>query len=257
MSFISNAWPSAVALFVLMLACTEIGRRIGARRARGRKGDSTGRSMVEGAIFALFGLLIAFTFSGAADRFAQRRAMMVQEANDVSTAFLRLDVLEPAHAERGRTLMRAYTDSRIETYANYSDRPSVMAEWARSQDLQGQIWDEAVAGCAGGLPGSVNIALPALNSAFDSAYTRMAATYNHPPSAIYGVLGCLSLLCSLLAGLGLSDERRFATLYAMGFPLIISACIFVILDIEHPRLGLIRVDSDDFLFDSVREMMGP
>jgi hypothetical protein len=62
------------------------------RAARGGVGDGAGSSAglgtVEGPIFALMGLLIAFTFSGAASRLDGRRQLIVQEANDIGTAYL-------------------------------------------------------------------------------------------------------------------------------------------------------------------------
>jgi hypothetical protein len=53
-------------LFLGMLLFLEIGRRIAVRRMRedtGTAGEGVGA--VDGAVFALLGLLIAFTFSGA------------------------------------------------------------------------------------------------------------------------------------------------------------------------------------------------
>ena len=47
---------------------------------------------IEGAIFALFGLLMAFTFSGAASRFNERRMLIAEEANSIETAYLRLSL---------------------------------------------------------------------------------------------------------------------------------------------------------------------
>ena len=64
----------AIGLFVVMMAAVEFGRRIGRRRYQTDKESLTeGLSVAEGAIFALLGLLIAFTFSGAATRFEDRR----------------------------------------------------------------------------------------------------------------------------------------------------------------------------------------
>ncbi len=64
----------AGSLFVGMLVLLEVGRRIGARRlARDPEGARTGVTAVEGALFGLLGLLIAFTFSGAASRLEARR----------------------------------------------------------------------------------------------------------------------------------------------------------------------------------------
>ena len=48
---------------------------------------------IEGAVFGLMGLLIAFTFSGAASRFEARRQLILQETNAIGTAYLSLDLL--------------------------------------------------------------------------------------------------------------------------------------------------------------------
>jgi len=53
---------------------------------------------VESAVFGLMGLLIAFTFSGAAGRFDDRRHLVRQEANAIGTAWLRIDLV-PAEAQ--------------------------------------------------------------------------------------------------------------------------------------------------------------
>jgi len=53
----------------------------------------SGSGAIEGAVFGLMGLLIAFTFFGAAARFDTRRAMVIEEANNIGTAWLRLDLL--------------------------------------------------------------------------------------------------------------------------------------------------------------------
>ena len=42
----------------------------------------------------MMGLLLAFTFTGAASRFDQRRELIVQETNSIGTAWLRLDLLQ-------------------------------------------------------------------------------------------------------------------------------------------------------------------
>jgi len=62
------------------------------------EGARAGTGTIEGAVFALLGLLIAFTFSGAAARFEDRRALIIEETNDIGTAYLRLDLL-PASAQ--------------------------------------------------------------------------------------------------------------------------------------------------------------
>src|SRR5206468_4373221 len=60
-------------LFFGMLLLIELGRRVGNRHlAKDPEGARAGVGAIEGAVFALLGLLIAFTFSGAASRFDTR-----------------------------------------------------------------------------------------------------------------------------------------------------------------------------------------
>jgi Sulfatase len=97
----------AMGLFLGMLILLEVGRRIGARRlAEDPQGAEAGVGTVEGAVFALLGLLIAFIFSGAAARFDTRRQLIVEETNDIGTAYPRLDLMpvdaQPALREKFR-----------------------------------------------------------------------------------------------------------------------------------------------------------
>jgi hypothetical protein len=72
-----------------MLILFDVGRRIGnARLASDMKGVAKGGGVVEGAVFALLGLLIALTFTGAASRFEARRSLITEEANAIGAAYL-------------------------------------------------------------------------------------------------------------------------------------------------------------------------
>ncbi len=53
-----------------------------------------GSDAVEGAVFALMGLLLAFTLSGALQRFDERRTLIMHETNAISTAYARLGMLD-------------------------------------------------------------------------------------------------------------------------------------------------------------------
>jgi hypothetical protein len=104
-------------LFLGMLLFMEIGRRVAVRRMRedtGAAGEGVGT--VDGAVFAQLGLLIAFTFSGASSRFDTRRQLIVEETNDIGTAYLRLDLLPADLQPALRESFRRYLDARIEVY---------------------------------------------------------------------------------------------------------------------------------------------
>ncbi len=88
-------------LLLALLVAAEIGRRIGiARIARDPEGLPKGVGAVEGAVFALLGLLLAFSFSGAASRFEDRRHLITAETNAIGTAYLRIDLLPAMRSRR-------------------------------------------------------------------------------------------------------------------------------------------------------------
>ncbi len=238
----------AVGLFVGILFMLEVGRRIGARRlALDPQGARTGTGAVEGAIFALVGLLIAFTFSGAATRFDTRRDLVVQETNAIGTAYLRLDLL-PASAQPAlRDLFRRYLDARIETYRKLPDIQAAKAELASSTALQGEIWTQAIAAgqITGASPDAIKLLLPALNEMIDITTTRTMATVMHPPLVIYLMLAILTLASALLAGFGMAGGKTRNWLHTLGFATVMGVAVYIIIDIEYPRLGLVRVDAFD------------
>ncbi|MFN8008405.1 MAG: hypothetical protein U0V70_15560 [Terriglobia bacterium] len=102
----------ALALLIGMLLFIEIGLRLGRSHEKKNLGGKTvGFGAVEGAVFGLMGLLVAF-FSGAASRFDTRRQLVIEEANAIGTAYLRLDVL-PRPVNPLSDEFRRYLDARI------------------------------------------------------------------------------------------------------------------------------------------------
>jgi prepilin signal peptidase PulO-like enzyme (type II secretory pathway) len=95
----------ALLLLIGMLFLMEIGRRFGIRRRpKESEGERGGLGTVEGAVFALFGLMVAFTFSGAATRVNEKRMLIAEEVNCIETAYLRLHLLSPNPNGQARLL---------------------------------------------------------------------------------------------------------------------------------------------------------
>ena len=247
----------AASLCIGMLLVLELGRRLGKRRlARDPEGARAGLGAVEGSVFGLLGLLIAFTFGGAAGRFDQRRDLIVQEANAISTAWARLDMLPSQPRETLRDLFRRYLDSRLAAYRLIPDLESAKQELARSLELQGEIWNAATAACKSEEGRAVTmLVLPPLNEMFDIVTTRTRAMAHHPPMIVFGMLFGLSLGCSILAGYGMASGRERSWTHMVGFAVITAVAVYVILDLEFPRLGLIRVDAADQVLIELRESM--
>lgn len=246
------------ALLLALLAAAEVGRRLGLVRLRDDPdGLPKGISASEGAVFALLGLLLAFTFSGAASRFEDRRHLVTAETNAIGTAYLRIDLL-PADAQgEMRDRFRRYVDGRLETYRNPEDRAATAASLAKDEALQREIWASAVsASLRPGVPTqAAMLMLPALNEMIDITTTRLMATRDHPPAIIFVLLVGLSLVGALMVGYGTSVNRGRTWLHTVAFAAILALTIYVIVDLEFPRLGLIRVDSADQALVDLRASM--
>jgi hypothetical protein len=247
----------AAGAFVGMVTMVEVGRRL--RRWRvARDGDAGGSGLgaVEGAVFALMGLLVAFTFSGAASRLEARRQLIIDEANQIGTAYLRLDLLPPAPRAALQETFRNYLDTRLAGYRTSEDPTAAYEMLAQANALQGEIWAVAVTGCeqSPGTPCAV-LLLPALNAMFDIAAARTASLQMHPPAAIFGMLGVLALACALLAGFSMAVAPSRSWLHVVGFAAILALTIYVTVDLEYPRLGLIRIDEFDSVLADVRAAM--
>ena len=245
-------------LFLGMLVCSEIGRRIArVRLARDPEGTKSASGAVEAAVFGLLGLLIAFTFSGAASRFEARRHLIAEEANTIGTAYLRLDLL-PSHAQPElRALFRRYLDARVAAYRNVDDLANATRRLDAGNALQETIWKQSVAAC--GRPGlevrACLLLLPALNDMIDITTTRASATQNHPPVVIFVLLGGLSLIGALLVGYGSATGRERSWLHTTTFAATLALSVYVIVDLEFPRLGLIRIDAADQVLIDLKQAM--
>jgi hypothetical protein len=246
-----------VGLFLAILLLVEAGRRIGlTRMAEETERARAGLGTIEAAIYGLLALMVAFTFSGAASRLDTKRALVVQEANAIGTAYLRVDLL-PATAQPAlREQFRRYTETRLAVFRALPDIEAADAQAAKAVSLQKEIWAGAIAAAREAPQQASLLLLPALNEMIDITTTRAVALKTHTPPIIMGALIVLALFCSLLAGYGLASGKPFSmNLHRVGFALIMTLTIYVIFDLDHPRFGVIRVDFADQALEDVLSAM--
>jgi len=227
-------------LFFGMLLFLELGHRWGRRRINEDSTARVGLGGIEAAVYSLFGLLIAFTFSGAATRFDERRMMIVDEANAIGTAYMRLDLLPDQNRTAMQELFRRYLTARLGAYEKLPNINAALAGIAEADKFQAQIWQGTISGCKE-TPCTM-LLLPALNEAFDIANTRLLVTQVHPPTIIFVMLLLLGLACAFMGGFAMSEGKIRKLVYSFLFPLIIAFTVYIILDLEFPRLGFIRVN---------------
>jgi hypothetical protein len=247
----------AAIIFCGLLACLRMGWRIGRRRFEKSGEDGhAGLGAIDGAVFGLMGLLVAFTFTGAASRFDARRDLITQQINAIGTAWLRLDLLADTERARTRELFRRYVDTQLEIVNQVGDPAAVRTGLDRLSAIQQEIWDILIR--AAKTDKSTPLAqtlLPPVNEMFDLSTSRLMAAQQHPPLAVFVMLGALVLISGLLAGFGMAKSARQSPLHVIGFAAVMALSVYLILDIEYPRLGLVRIDSFDKAFIDLRSSM--
>ena len=246
-----------LSIFAAILVALEVGWRIGRARHQRDPGSATaGTGAVDGAIFGLMGLLLAFSFSGAASRFDARRTLIVEESNTIGTAYLRLDLL-PAEAQvRLKEDFRQYVDSRLAIYRAIPNIDLVRQELGKSAEIQSRIWSRAVAATKElNIPAVTSLVLSNLNDMIDITLTRAVALQTHPPAVIFVVLLLMVLAASLLAGYNMAAATARNWTYRIIFTVLLTMALYLIFDLEFPRFGLVRVDSFDQLLVDVRNSM--
>lgn len=254
-TFFTWVWL-ALALFLGILAMLEAGWRIGCEHGKREAATRAGVSLIDGSIYGLFGLLLAFTFSSAASRFDDRRKLIVAEVNAIGTAWARIDLLLPERQAALRQHYRDYFDARLGCYSANGTEADRHAQLAAAQKLQALLWADAVA--AGKATPDARVAtvlLPAINEMFDVATMRVSELTRHQPTVIFVLLCTLALACALLIGHAMSESQRRNWLHRTCYAALIALTFYVILDFEHPRAGMIRVDGADQALLELRASM--
>ena len=89
----------------------------------------------------------------------------------------------------------------------------------------------------------------------DITTTRAMVARIHPPLVVFLMLAGLALASSMLAGYSMGAGKATSRFHRFAFALVIAATVYVIVDIEYPRLGFIRVDSADSFLVDLRQTM--
>ncbi len=248
---------SATILFLLIMV--EAGFRFGfwrSERAAPEQKPQTGA--VLGALLALLGFLLAISFGIAADRFAERKALVLKEANAIGTAFLRTDFLPQAEADASKKLLVEYIDIRIRGVENQDLGYAIRESLA----IHNKLWKN-VGTAAEGNPRSVPVGLyiAALNDVIDLNEERVTVGINFrvPPSLIV-TLYIVAFLSMWVMGVnfGLARTRNLTASVALVFAFSAVLLLIVDLDQVHQHLFTVTqsalVDTQTSIHESMKSL---
>ena len=239
-------FPVAIAAF---LAVIEICFRLGRRHKN--PSDDTSKShfsALQAALLGLLALLLGFNFAMAASRFETRKSLLEEEVNAIRTAYLRAQLLPPPYQQEITEMLRAYGASRVEFWRAGIDQSLVEAANANASRIEAQLWASTKAMVAQDPSGSPKqMLIQSLNDMINVNEKRRAALESHVPEVVLNLLFIVAVgaMGFIAYGYGLTGRRRHGSTAI--FALLIALVLTIIVDLDQPRTGLIRVSEEGML----------
>lgn len=236
----------AVAVFSLVI---EFGFRLG-RGYRIHSNEVTRKHIaaIQTSLLGLLALLLGFNFAMAASRFDARKTLIQEEVNAIGTTFLRIQLLPQPRRGELSELLRSYLTTRVDFRDAGDDDALMEAANAKSSRIESQIW-RSVATDDGGTSSSSTLGLLvlSLNDMIGLKWKRRSSFDNHVPEPVICVLFIVSMsaLGFMAYGYGLAGPRMHKSTAL--FAVLIALVLALILDLDRPRSGFIRVKEDGLL----------
>ena len=233
---LNHPWELGLALVIVLALVLELGRRIA---VRSRIPEVTERKEQMGTIrdglFILVSLLLGFTLTLVASRFAERRSLVVEEAVSIGTTYLRAKTLPQPYRDHSRQLLRDYVDTRLKLV----DADLFDDAVGEAKVLHEDLWNDASTVAQQDRTAVTSLYLNSLNETIDLHEKRVAAFENRVPQAVWVLVISVSFIAVFTRGATL-PSRFWLTLILL--PITIAIVVALIADLDTPGRGLIRLD---------------
>ncbi len=198
--------------------------------------------------------MLAITTGVALNRFDNRRALVLEEANAIGTTYLRAGYLDEPEGSQSQALLREYVDTRIDALEAEKFNASI----ERSEEIQGELWALAET-LAIAHPDSPLLAIyvEALNSVFDVHTKRIIAVESaRMPSALWVELFLMAWVVMFLVGFNNSYDGQRQLLAMLILALVFGGVMLMIVDLDRIRDGFLTVNQQA-MFNLQQQLNSP
>lgn len=225
-------WALLPLVIAVLLVVAEVGFRIGQRyRGDTLESQKSQTGLLVGAMLALLGLLLAFSFGIVEGRYAERKALVLADANAIGTTYLRAQLLPPAQAERVKALLRSYVAARLSPTAEGLE--NALTE---SEDIQRALWHEAATAMTRHAESeAVSLFVQSLNEMIDLHESRVTiALHQRMPTPILATLYVVSLLSIAVVGFSAGLSRWRSLFPTAALVIAVSSVVVLIVELDRP-----------------------
>lgn len=204
---------------------------------------------IQASTLGLLALLLGFTFSMSMQRYDTRSEALIAEANTIGTVQLRVELLPAQYRDEVSGLLEQYVGLRIAVGSIDLTRSQERRDYNRRlADLQARLWNLAVQAVQDDpRPVTTGASTSALNEMIDTQGKRAALLQMHVPEIVLYLLFLVFIASGGILGYssGLSGKRVMAPTMMVSF--LIARIVFIIIDLDRPKRGLIQVNQGPML----------
>jgi hypothetical protein len=238
---------AAILSLILFVACVLMviaGKGVRNKFLRTDETESKGGvNALLGALFGLWGFLLAFTFGNVSTRFESVRASMVEEANIIRTVILRVETFPDSIQDGFRDEVEKYLQARIDYYAHAEDSEKFNKSKQDAVEIGKRLWTRTVD--ASHLPNLslvANTMLTSLAAMYDVGARRDTMLMSGLPRPIRYMLFFMAMVISFVGGFTSPVLKTKEWVVITGFIFLACLIIYITLDMARPMRGFIRPD---------------
>lgn len=227
---------------ITLVAVLELTYRFGGPLVRHFETNDELWNAIQTGLLALVAFMLGFSFSQAQGRYDARRVLLITEANDIGTTWLRANQLPgPLRAEFRRTLVR-YTALRLQAYTDPSDPSVFNRELDDSTRDLGVLWGVASDALRTN-PSNLGYSLlmQTLNTTIDDSSDQKAALTQHVPVAAVTLTFLLIFVAVFSLGLSFARAGARPAVFSIIYVAAIVLVFEMVVDYDRPQTGVIRV----------------
>ncbi|MGZ8536925.1 MAG: bestrophin-like domain [Flavisolibacter sp.] len=238
-----------IGTMVIVIISIEFGYRAGRILHRWKKNEKEGMvSVISGSILGLLAFILAFTFGMVSDRYAARKSLIREEANQIGTVWLRTDFMPEPDRSESRKLLKKYVGLRIDLLESVDD-DHVLKAIEESSKVQVQLWSLAGKHSQTDMRSDIGaLYYDALNILIDIQGSRVAVAYQgHIPPGLWMSLYVLLILGMLSVGYYgciVESKKNFgAFIMALSFSLV----IWIISNLDQLQSNYFRISQQPLI----------
>jgi hypothetical protein len=245
----TNSVVIIIALFALLSLAYELSYRLGMRsRTTVTEYYDGNFRVLKSSLLGLMALLLAFTFSMAAQRHQSNQDLVMKESNLLYSVMLESRGLPQAESQTFLQHLARYSQARLDFFFAGRDLDKAYLAIKQTKAIHSQMWDE-IQHLLDTEP--QNLAAHKIHEMLVDEWTiyrqRVSVFENRVPDAVFLLLFLACTLGMTLLGFGSGMARRRERLGTLAFALLLCSVIYIVQDLDRPRRGLFVISQGPML----------